>query len=190
MKDKSTNFFICTMLFVLFIIGTLSIVLEDKNMTTFAPSYAAVPTVTPTYTVKKAVDEEITGVKLLNNYDGDTLVVNLPGLPDIFGHNLRVRLAHIDAPELTSTGTCEKKLSIISKEFVTKSLAEAKSISLVGAKRDKFFRIVASVKLTYSDGAEADLSDMVLKNNLAVPYEGEAKEKTDWCKLLKLNSKK
>ncbi len=53
--------------------------------------------------------------------------------------------------------------------------AQAHSITLKNVERGKYFRIVATVE---ADGQ--DVSDLLIQEGLAVPYEGGTKGK-NWC---------
>ena len=114
-------------------------------------------------------------VTLLSVHDGDTLSVTVGGLPPVFGENIRVRMRGIDAPELTSKAKCEAKKAVESREFVRKLLA-GKKITLKNVWRDKYFRLLADVEV---DGQK--VSDLLVKQNLAVPYYGLKKPVVDWC---------
>ena len=55
------------------------------------------------------------------------------------------------------------------------TLEQAHSITLKNVERGKYFRIVATVE---ADGQ--DVSDLLIQEGLAVPYDGGTKVK-DWC---------
>jgi micrococcal nuclease len=44
-------------------------------------------------------------------YDGDTCIVSLPGLPDVFGDRISIRLVGIDAPEIKAAMPCSACLA-------------------------------------------------------------------------------
>ncbi len=54
-------------------------------------------------------------------------------------------------------------------------LRTAQSITLKNVERGKYFRIVATV-----DADGQDVSDLLIQEGLAVPYDGGTKGK-DWC---------
>jgi endonuclease YncB( thermonuclease family) len=118
----------------------------------------------------------IEGVMYIDAYDGDTFTVNIKDLPDIFGKNVPVRIAHIDAAEIRSSDPCEVKAALKARELVRDLLKNATTINLVNVKRDKYFRILAEVKADTKD-----LATIILNAKLAYPYEGEAKKKFNWC---------
>lgn len=123
-------------------------------------------------------------VEFVRAKDGDTIVIDIPGVHSYFGSKVDVRLYGIDTPEKKGSA-CEVKLSRLATKLVMSELKAAKRIDvqLIANKkgkmrREKFGRILA--KVMYES---KDLSDVLLKNNLAVPYFGAKKEKTDWCKI-------
>ena len=74
-------------------------------------------------------------------------------------------------------GKCqqEKDLAIKARNRVRDLLSQAHSIILKDVERGKYFRLVASVE---ADGQ--DVSDLLIQEGLAVPYDGGTKTK-DWC---------
>jgi endonuclease YncB( thermonuclease family) len=126
------------------------------------------------------IANNLTNVTYIDAYDGDTFTINLKNLPDIFGKSIPVRVAHIDTAEIKSNDTCEVNAAIKARELTRELLKKAKSIELQNVKRDKYFRILADVNI---DGS--NLATKLLNENLAYPYEGEAKKKINWCIFLK-----
>ena len=122
-------------------------------------------------------DRVFKNVAFVDAYDGDTFTISIPYLPPIFGKNLRVRVAHIDAPEMNSDSTCEKKLAIEAGLEVTRILSSAKQIELIQPKRDKYFRVLADVMVNN----KILLSQHMIDKKLAYPYDGDAKPEVDWC---------
>lgn len=86
-------------------------------------------------------------------YDGDTFFINLKGLPPIFGHDLPIRVADMDAPELRSrcaTETLkarERTYGALARDFFVDRLRQAEDIRVFNLRRDSFFRIIADVEL-------------------------------------------
>lgn len=116
-------------------------------------------------------------VSYVRNHDGDTLTVNLPNsIPDVFGHEIPVRIRHIDTPEIKGNGKCEKEAAQKAKVATTSLLKNAKKIDLEDVGRDKYFRILATVR---ADGVS--IGQYLLDQKLAVPYEGDTKQVVDWC---------
>lgn len=115
--------------------------------------------------------DEVTSI-----YDGDTFRVNIKDYPSIAGNRIPIRINGIDTPEMRGKCTKEKTLAREAKQLTVKMLRNAKVIELRNMQRGKYFRIVADV---YADNQS--LADELIKNNLAVRYNGGTKVK-DWCK--------
>ena len=117
-------------------------------------------------------------VKYIRNYDADTITFDIPGVHSLIGKNISVRVRHVDTPEINGKLPCEKKASRNAKRLVENLLKNAKRIALEDIGRDKYFRVLADVRI---DGA--NLRDYLIKNNLAYAYEGGTKKKLDWCRM-------
>lgn len=126
---------------------------------------------------KRTPRESFSNVVYVSNYDADTLLVNLPDLPPVFGYHIPVRVKHVDSPEMNSEDPCAKAVSIDGRDKVAALLKNAKNIQLVDVERDKYFRLLSTVVI---DGS-TQLHDFLLDNKLAVPYEGGTKVDTNWC---------
>jgi len=118
-------------------------------------------------------------VSYLKNYDGDTITFNISGIHPLFGQKINVRVAGIDTPEIYGQTDCEKKAAVKAKDIVTNLLKKANRIDLTAIERDKYFRIVADVVF---DGLS--ISDILIQEKLAYPYDGGTKQTIDWCKSL------
>lgn len=123
-------------------------------------------------------------VQFVRAIDGDTIVIDIPGVHSYFGSKAEVRLYGVDTPEKKGSD-CEVKLSRIATKLVESELKSAKRIDVQlianskgRMRREKFGRILA--KITYEGKS---LSEVLLRNNLAVEYHGEKKKKMDWCDL-------
>ena len=106
-------------------------------------------------------------VEFIRCRDGDTCLFNLPNVHPLFGKNIPVRFAGVDAPEKSAACMIE---AIQAERYVTSMLAQATTIELVAAKRGKYYRIVAGVVV---DGV--NLNEQLLKRKLALPYNGKSK---------------
>lgn len=115
-------------------------------------------------------------VKVVGNHDGDTLKVDIPGAPWIIGKNIGVRVRGIDTPEIHGHGKCEQAKAQVAKARVTALIAQARQVNLEHVARDKYFRILADVTV---DGQS--LADTMLKEGLAVSYDGGTKQHQSWC---------
>ncbi|MCT4640813.1 MAG: thermonuclease family protein [Bacteriovoracaceae bacterium] len=116
-------------------------------------------------------------VKYVDNYDADTITVNIPKVHDFIGKNVSVRVNGVDTPEVATLDSCEKAKGRTAKKLVKNLLKNAKRIDLLNIQRGKYFRIVADVII---DGKS--LKDYLLKNKLAYEYYGGTKEEIDWCR--------
>ena len=114
-------------------------------------------------------------VTFVKNYDGDTITVNIPYAPPIIGENISVRVFGIDTPEIKGACPKEKQLAKDTKNYVKHILSKASYIDLEDVKRDKYFRILATVKTS-----EGDLAELLLDKGYAVEYDGGTKSK-NWC---------
>ncbi len=123
-------------------------------------------------------------VKFIKNYDGDTLTVTLPQVHSLFGQKIPVRVRGVDTPELGGPLPCEKQAARAAKNLTQNQLKNANRIDLSKIGRDKYFRVLADV---IYDGK--NLGEIILKNNLAYPYEGKKKLKMDWCKRMGIKPK-
>lgn len=115
-------------------------------------------------------------VNYVRNYDADTITFDIPGVHPLIGKNISVRVRHIDTPEIKGKLPCEKDAARTAKRLIENLLKNAKRIDLENVDKDKYFRILADVIV---DGKP--IKDILLKNNLAYAYEGETKQKLNWC---------
>lgn len=109
--------------------------------------------------------------------DGDTIEIPITQVKD-FPKTISIRLMGINTPETTRAQcTEERKLGLKAKQFVKQTLEQAKRIEYQFIQWDKYGgradgRIII-------DGV--DLSDLLLTNKLAQPYNGGTKT-NPWCK--------
>ena len=128
-----------------------------------------------TKTTKKKEQTNFENVQLLSVYDGDTFKINLSCDKDALCNSVGVRVKGIDTPEIKSKDKCEKEMAKKAKEF-TKSFLEGGPINLKNCSRDKYFRLLCDIEVN-----KKDLKKEILKTNLAVPYDGGKKQKTNCC---------
>ncbi len=115
---------------------------------------------------------EIRISKLLSIHDGDTFKVDIDDYPPIIGKNIAIKIANIDTPDLNSKDP-ELKMKAYKAKIFTKNFLENGSVVILkNIKRDKYFRLNADVIV---DGK--NLGDELLKNKLALPYNGNKKPK-------------
>ncbi|MDK1290170.1 thermonuclease family protein [Pseudoalteromonas umbrosa] len=112
--------------------------------------------------------------ELVSVYDGDTIKVNIAGWPHIIGRAINVRVHGVDTPEIRSYKCLEEKnLGEQAKHFTFDFVSSGK-ITLHNLQRDKYFRILADVKV---DGVP--LSRRLIEAGLAFEYYGGTKQ--SWC---------
>jgi endonuclease YncB( thermonuclease family) len=114
---------------------------------------------------------QVTGIK-----DGDTLAVNLPGLPPQL-NPVAVRLRSVDTPESGGRAKCisERKLAERATSFTRRAISAARTIEFTSPSWDKYGgRIDADV---WIDGQL--LSDQLIAAGLARRYDGG--KRAGWC---------
>jgi micrococcal nuclease len=114
--------------------------------------------------------------KVDNVVDGDTIDVLIDlGFDILFSS--RVRLAGIDTPESRTKDLAEKALGLEAKEYLKKSLKDAKSVVIKTEKMDsseKYGRILGWV---YINGDTESLNDKMINDGYAWGYLGDTKVK-------------
>jgi micrococcal nuclease len=114
--------------------------------------------------------------KVENVVDGDTIDVLIDLGFDILFQS-RVRLAGIDTPESRTKDLKEKALGLEAKEYLKKSLKDAKSVVIKTEKMDsseKYGRILGWV---YINGDTVSLNDKMINDGYAWGYLGDTKVK-------------
>jgi endonuclease YncB( thermonuclease family) len=114
---------------------------------------------------------DVTVSEVVSIYDGDTFRCNIKDYPPIIGNHISVRIAGVDTPELKDHRPEMKALALKAKQYTVQRLREGKVIVLKDIRRDKYFRILATVIV---DGK--DLGQELLAQKLAKPYDGGTKE--------------
>lgn len=109
-------------------------------------------------------------------YDGDTIFVNVPNIPEAFGKELGIRIHGIDTPEIKGSCDKEKALAQEAKALIESLVKSDQFIILKNVTRDKYFRLGADIYL--SDGRS--IADLLLKSGYAYPYTGLSPKKS-WC---------
>ncbi|MCB0357832.1 MAG: thermonuclease family protein [Bdellovibrionales bacterium] len=116
-------------------------------------------------------------VKFIDNYDGDTITVNIPRVHHFFGKKVPIRVYGVDTPERKSQDFREKTKALEAMQVTHDLLSRAREIELRNAERGKYFRVVAEV---YYDGH--NLGQALIDRGLAVPYYGDEKPLVNWCR--------
>lgn len=97
-------------------------------------------------------------------------MIDIPNIPDVFGKNIVVRIRGIDTPELNDKREEIRKISIQAKEELEKLLTSGQKVVLYNLGRDKYFRLLASVKVD-----NVDVAEYFIKRGLAKEYYGGKK---------------
>jgi len=114
--------------------------------------------------------------RVLGVKDGDTLAVDLPGLPEPL-NPVAVRLRGVDTPESGGRAKCtlERTMAARATGFTRAAIAAARSIEFEAPTWDKYGgRIDAEV---WVDGQP--LSERLIAAGLARPYDGG--KRAGWC---------
>jgi endonuclease YncB( thermonuclease family) len=109
--------------------------------------------------------------------DGDTVAYKADWLPDPLKKELSIRVFGVDTPEKGFRAKCPKEdeMGQAATAFTKKAVKDAKKTKIVLYEWDKYGgRVLGDVLL---DGKS--LRDMLIKNNYAREYFGEAKQ--SWC---------
>ena len=117
--------------------------------------------------------DTITDFTIIKVRDGDTFIINIPNITDVFGNNIAVRIRGIDTPELNDKREEIRKISIQAKEELEKLLTSGQKVVLYNLGRDKYFRLLASIKV-----GNIDVAEYLIKKGLAKSYDGCVK--TSW----------
>lgn len=89
--------------------------------------------------------------KVVRVSDGDTFTAVIAEWPVIIGHNIRVRISNVGCPELDDPIEANRVKAERARDFLRGLLTSAKEIRLERIKRDKYFRILAEVKVDGHD---------------------------------------
>lgn len=106
-------------------------------------------------------------------YDGDTLTVDIPGVPPVFGDDVGVRVMGVDTPEMRGGTPETRRLAIQARDRVRGWCPPGGVITLRDVARDKYFRILARVECGGMDVAAG-----LLRLGLAREYDGG--KKREW----------
>ena len=114
--------------------------------------------------------DTITNFTIIKVRDGDTFIINIPNIPDVFGKEIAVRIRGIDTPELNDEREYIRKISIQAKEELERLLYSGEKVVLYDLGRDKYFRLLASVKV-----GDIDIAEYMIEQGLAKEYDGGKK---------------
>lgn len=145
-----------------------------RSSRSFALTIFLIAIVTPAIAAGPGHDRylwRVVGIK-----DGDTLAINLPGLPQPL-NPVAVRLRSVDTPESGGRAKCasERRLAERATRFTRDAVASADRIEFEGPTWDKYGgRIDADV---WVDGER--LADQLIAAGLARRYDGG--KRAGWC---------
>ena len=120
--------------------------------------------------LSKTYCDNITDFEIVKVRDGDTFVINVKNIPDVFGEEIAVRIRGIDTPELNDEREEIRAIAIKAKEELEKLFNSGNKIILYDLGRDKYFRLLASVKV-----GDIDIAEYMIKKGLAKKYDGGKK---------------
>jgi len=122
-----------------------------------------------------SLDGVETAAKIFQQYDLDSayMAIMLHGQLTSF----KIRMSHIDSPELRSKDPIEKKLAYEARDCA-RNLIENKVCLVKCFGFDKYGRVL--VEITTADGVL--FHEWALEQKLAYPYEGKTKQ-TNWADL-------
>lgn len=118
--------------------------------------------------------------QIVSVYDGDTMTITVDSWPEVFGQRLGVRISGLDAPERHSrckdpaAKAREEEQAMQARAELLSVLDSGPPIELRNLGRDKYFRLLAEVWV-----GEQNVSDVLIAQGLAVPYDGGTK--AGWC---------
>lgn len=118
--------------------------------------------------------------KCVKVYDGDTLHLGIFLPPPYGATRFAARLLGVDTPELRSGNTAEKSLAREARDIVKEKILN-KIVAVKASQYDKYGRLL--VRITTPDGE--DLSALLIRERVAVYYDGGKKQKVNWEGLLK-----
>ena len=125
--------------------------------------------------------------KIENVVDGDTIDVLIDLGFDILFQS-RVRLAGIDTPESRTRDLAEKALGLESKEYLKKTLKDAKSVVIKTEKMNSSEKYGSILGWLYINGDTVSVNDMMINDGYAWGYLGDTKVK-DFDALVKARKK-
>lgn len=104
--------------------------------------------------------------KVVRVHDGDTIIVSVSDWPPVVGDQIAVRLFGFDAPEIHDT---RPSIRAIADKARLRMVELCKNgVTLVDLRRDKYFRLLASLHV-----GPVDLASVLKNEGLVRPYTGE-----------------
>lgn len=118
----------------------------------------------------KMYNDIIKDFDIIEVRDGDTFIISINNIPKVFGEKIAVRIRGIDTPEKNDKREHIKKIAYKAKEELEILLKNYKKIELYNLGRDKYFRLLASVKVD-----DIDIAQYLISKGLAKQYNGGKK---------------
>ena len=117
----------------------------------------------------------VTSGIVIKVYDGDTITIasKLPYKKSPM-YRFRVRLGRIDAPEIRTKNKTEAAMAIISRDKLAEKILN-KKITLTNVKTEKYGRVLADIHYK-----KVCFNDWMIKQKLAVNYDGGTKANVNW----------
>ncbi len=115
-------------------------------------------------------ESALQNVSVASVYDGDTFKINLNCSLAVYCEKVPVRVRGVDCPEIKGKTKREKRLAQKAKAF-TKNFLQQEPISLSNCGRDKYFRLLCSVK----NAQGQDLAEELIRHRLGYAYDGGKK---------------
>ncbi len=129
--------------------------------------------------------------RVVKVYDGDTITIGAKMYPI---HNSQpiyrfsVRLNGIDTPELKGSGEEEHQVAVLARDWLANKIM-GRMVALENVSFEKYGRLLATVYLMEKkkkygiskwERVGEKLNSQIVKERLAVSYDGGTKEKVDW----------
>jgi micrococcal nuclease len=115
-------------------------------------------------------------VHVVKAVDGDTIKVELPGMPAVFSP-IGVRIKGIDSAEIHNKRPCVRKQALLAKAAMV-NLVQSGKVDLLFCESDKYYRLLCSVRIDEKIDAATYMKD----RGLAKVYWGAKKseKEKDW----------
>ena len=135
---------------------------------------------TVTYEDTEVFIPQIDKAQVVKVYDGDTFTIAAKLYPkQPFYYRFNVRVKGIDCPEMRTRNLNEKYVALLAKQRVTELILN-KFVTLSNTTYDKYGRLCCDVSYE-ENGKSYNLSELMLRENLAVEYHGKTKHSPeDW----------
>ncbi|MGR5465297.1 thermonuclease family protein [Photobacterium damselae] len=117
----------------------------------------------------------ISSSNITSIYDGDTFRAYLPGITPHGQKSTRIRIRHLDTPEIKGRCLYEKSLALRARNFGRKLLFGAHTITLSNLDHDRYGRLLATVTLNN----HISYSKQLIAAQLARSYNGG--HRLGWC---------